>query len=596
MCGLREAIEDFRARLARVYEVQPDRIIRDANAARRSAKDYTGRWFFELVQNCEDAHASAVVVKITDDAVYVADNGDGFRPGAVESISGTDFSDKPVGAIGRKGVGFKAVYEIASTPQLFTLDGDGLKFDPARAAQWLRQNGIDCPEDRQPYQWIPFFLSRREAEERDEALSNLREYSTVVRLPFKSEKGRERATKHLGEWPSYALLPFEHVKTVRVTGGEMPFETSVERDHDRWVLRDSRQPGQTDWKALRRSCSPPTECLADLDVHDLERVQQVGFLVAAPIGPDGAVRPADDPMPVHVFYPTEELAPIRVLLHAEFLVKTDRTAIISIEKNRFNSWVADKLADLVVKFINESYQPHSPAAYLGLLVPLDSRGELPVARELWKRVLENASSKLLLPDVNGERELRIGKSMMLSLTVDPGHARRILASTPFGSRLLHEDIDRDAEARKALRELGCQGLNDQNVINAIEDCAQNNSEDREWIWACWRWLAPWLAKKPWGDERQERIKSMKQLPIVPVGARLLSAESLKDQIVTWRDGGSAQGIPDWVPLVFVDNWFRDQVTGLDDDDPIQELLTAVDVNERKDDVCLEALKRGVSQY
>jgi hypothetical protein len=328
MANLSEAIGDFQDSLAKVYRAQSGRITRDANAARRSAKDYTGRWFFELVQNCEDARATEVVVRVADDTIHIADDGDGFRPEAVESISGTDSSDKPVGAIGRKGVGFKAVYEITTRPQVFTSGGEGLEFNARRAAGWFQDQGIQCSADRMPYEWVPFFVSRTETEDGDAVLRDLQGYATVVKLPLKSKRARELALGHLQAWPAYALLPFAHVGKVRVSGGKVPFEISVQRDQNRWVLNDSRHGGSTVWRASRHTSRPSAECTAELDPGDRERVKEVGFLVAACVGADGCVEQAPGPLPLHVFYPTEQVAPVRLLLHAEFLVKSDRTAVL----------------------------------------------------------------------------------------------------------------------------------------------------------------------------------------------------------------------------------------------------------------------------
>ena len=111
MGEIRRAIEEFIQKRLAVYRADPQQIARDTRAAARAAKDHTGRWLFELLQNCDDAEASEVRVLIEDDTVYVADNGHGLQPEAVSAICGTDFSDKTSGKIGRKGLGFKSVYK-----------------------------------------------------------------------------------------------------------------------------------------------------------------------------------------------------------------------------------------------------------------------------------------------------------------------------------------------------------------------------------------------------------------------------------------------------------------------------------------------------
>jgi len=593
---LERAIEAFRASQAEVYKSDPSRLLRDSRVARRSIHDYTGRWFFELIQNCEDARATTVEVRVTDTALYVGDNGDGFSPRAVKSISGTDYSDKPVGTIGRKGVGFKAVYEITATPQVFTVQDGGLEFDPSKATDWLDENGLLNDREHVPYEWLPFYTSRSEAEASDPVLGELRGLTTVLRLPLRSKERLERATRHLSEWPAVALLVFEHIGVLRVRGPDVSYEARVTRSEDAFVLIDSRLSTETRWKVVRQRVSPPSEYLASLDADDRERASEVGFLIAAPVHEDGGVRPTQDFPPVHVFYPTEECAPLRLLLHAEFLVKTDRTAIISVAENQFNSWTADILADLVISYINDSYRPQSPSAHLRLLQPLHSRDEHPVARELWERITRIATERLVLPDVNGQATLRLGQGHVLAVSVEPALARRILACTPIGSRIVHEDVDNDKEAAEALRALGCTRVTDANVLDTVERYAAQKIQDREWIWAAVQWLAHWLAKGTAEPDRQQRKERLGRLPIVPAGGRLLTPESLADKIVTWRKSELDREFPEWVPLVLVDDWFRDHITTAREGDPVKALAKELGVEEPGKDVLLRAVGRAIRDY
>jgi len=594
MPNLKAAIQAFRDTRAKVYQTDAKQIVRDNNAARRCQKDHAGRWFFELLQNCEDAHASTVEVRVTEKAVYVADNGsEGFRPEAVESISGTDFSDKPAGTIGRKGVGFKAVYEITPRPQVFALNDEGLEFDLRKAVNWCREQGLTCDESDVPYQWVPFFVSRREAEQEDAVLSELHEFSTVIRLLFRSSKSYETACGHLRAWPAHALLPFKHVTTLRVIGTEMSFQIQIVRDRCPWILCDSRTDGETQWRVLNKPLSPPAECLTQLDRDDLDRARNVGFLVAAPCGASGDVKPTDEFLPVHVFYPTQELSPVRLLLHGEFLVKTDRTTLIPIDESAYNSWASDALANLVVKFVNESYDPQVPASSFRLLLPTDALEQLPVANNLWQRILNRAKAELLLPDLDGKLGLHLSKSRLIQVTVEPELAREILLATPIGDSLLHKEVDGNREAHEALSKLGCEYLSDEDVLNGIRQGAQKGIKSHEWVWACWRWAARWLDAKRWDEERMKRLQ---QIPLIPVRGRLVSSESFRDRIVTWRTRTPQHRVPDWVPLVFVDDWFRDTVAGLEKHDPVSRLLTEVGVGEPGENILLRALKEGIRNY
>jgi len=60
-------------------------------------------------------------------------------------------------------------------------------------------------------------------------------------------------------------------------------------------------------------------------------------------------------MKLHVYYSTEESAPIPVLLHADFVVKSDRTKVVSVEASPFNAWIAGRLAEHIVDSVNSWY-------------------------------------------------------------------------------------------------------------------------------------------------------------------------------------------------------------------------------------------------
>ena len=182
---LKAAIEALLIKREKVYREDPDRLLQDARGAQRAARDYRGRWLWELLQNCEDAHATRIRLCVMDGAIYLADNGDGFKPTAVANISGLDLSDKSGGTIGRKGVGFKAVFEITSNPQIFSKNQEGLEFSPDKAQQWLSDKGLEFEEV--PFQWLPFFLDREEAAGSDPFLRKLAPFATVIKLNLDPE-------------------------------------------------------------------------------------------------------------------------------------------------------------------------------------------------------------------------------------------------------------------------------------------------------------------------------------------------------------------------------------------------------------------------
>ena len=100
-----------------------------ANLAEHIGADYHGRFLIELLQNAEDQTTKAgvsdglVVVVRTGTHVYVLNQGLPFDDPGIRSITSAGISPKRAEeSIGNKGVGFKAVFQVSSTPEIFTAE------------------------------------------------------------------------------------------------------------------------------------------------------------------------------------------------------------------------------------------------------------------------------------------------------------------------------------------------------------------------------------------------------------------------------------------------------------------------------------------
>lgn len=601
MNDLKTAVEEFQNRQFGVYKADPSRLVRDASIAKRTAKDHMGRWFFELFQNSDDAQSTEVLVRVTTDSIYVADQGKGLLPSAVRAISGTDLSDKTRGTIGRKGVGFKAVYEISENPTVHSVNAEGLEFSAARAAEWLVARGLesDPRPEKVPFQWLPFWVTRTIAEANDPVLEELKDYSTVIKLPVQPTASLEEIVAQLA-WSSYCLLPFNYVKKLEVRSDSLSFELEVAEGADIWTLRDSREQGEKKWRVTQRLERCPEDILKGLDSDDRAHIENVElkFLVAAPMDHDDVVRPTNEFLPLHVFYPTKDRGPIRVLLHAEFLVKSDRTSVLSPESNEFNRWIAERLVNLVLHFVQSQYDPRAASAYLRLLLPFPDRESHDIAKSLWEMTAKQAVESLLLPDVAGVAALPLDQGRILTVSVAREKARRILEETPEKSVIVNAQLDTDEEASEVLRALGCGEFSDADIIKKISECATDLRENHDWVWTAWEWLASWLADKPWDVGR---IEQARHVPLVPVGGALRTAWELKNRTVTWWDSGvigPIEAVPEWLPLSFVEPWLVDflrphlERAG----DPLRTLADQLHIRRPTSDVVRRAVSTAIKDY
>ena len=112
-----------------------------ANLAEHIGADYHGRFLVELLQNAEDqttkagiSNGLAVVVR-TGTHVYVLNQGLPFDDPGIRSITSAGISPKRAEeSIGNKGVGFKAVFQVSSTPQIFTAEEGAMLTAAGRVA------------------------------------------------------------------------------------------------------------------------------------------------------------------------------------------------------------------------------------------------------------------------------------------------------------------------------------------------------------------------------------------------------------------------------------------------------------------------------
>ena len=100
-----------------------------ANLAEHIGADYHDRFLIELLQNAEDQTTKAAIdnglaiVVRTGTHVYVLNQGMPFDDLGIRSITSAGMSPKKAEeSIGNKGIGFKAVFQVSSNPEIFTAE------------------------------------------------------------------------------------------------------------------------------------------------------------------------------------------------------------------------------------------------------------------------------------------------------------------------------------------------------------------------------------------------------------------------------------------------------------------------------------------
>jgi len=166
----------------------------------QTMREYGGRFLFELIQNGYDAQPPrtesgriAIVLAYdegTHGTLYVANTGHGFTASNARRIRSLGLSDKPIGeGIGNKGVGFKSVLQICTTPEVYSTLRSG---SPGFCFRFARPDDVSGLVDGDPLRTqqvideVSLYSITLPADTTPERVAALWAdgYATVVRLPL----------------------------------------------------------------------------------------------------------------------------------------------------------------------------------------------------------------------------------------------------------------------------------------------------------------------------------------------------------------------------------------------------------------------------
>lgn len=374
------------------------------------------------------------------------------------------------------------------------------------------------------------------------------------------------------------------------------------------VLRDERNNTETIWRVQRWEATPPEEVLASLaeqrfSDQDKTRLAHTQIIVAAPVDD------ADQPVKVQewpklcVFYPTEIPSPIALLIHAEFLVTSDRTKILPPQNYLFNKWLIEQIAQHVIDTVNGCFHSEHPVQHLRMLKPYSRMEEHPICEYVWQNIYAIARRALLLPNTEGKPILRAEKTISLATKTNFQLARNVLAPTEIAPNLIHPDADTDKDVQQVLKKLGCRSLSDGEVAEQLVNWATVQKVlDREWVYNCWLWSADFLANTE-PNKKNETENLIRSLPIIPLQGKLQSRSNLGDAIVTWEPSPDSLPLPDWLPLNYISAWLQErldlnnmQQQNGQEVDQLKELQKVLQIHPPKKNLCFLALKKAIQQY
>lgn len=246
-----------------------------ASMAAQVEADYHGRFIVELLQNASDQATEAglvdscITIIRTAELVAFTNEGIEFKEEGLRSITSLGLSTKrPQDAIGNKGIGFKSVFQVSESPEIYSspsssesfADAQGLMFklsltplaDPSLEGairemvnnQLAEKVPVNVPftvdqvmaeiKAAAPFKF-PLPLSRRELSARLAELPEVPNGQTMILLPLRqtpeATKTVGQAIDELFEEAGAAILFLPSVSKIKIIDTEREFTRTISRQH-----------------------------------------------------------------------------------------------------------------------------------------------------------------------------------------------------------------------------------------------------------------------------------------------------------------------------------------------------------------------------
>jgi hypothetical protein len=330
-----------------LYRGQPLELISHYNREQSALDSYRGRQVLELLQNADDEGASSEAAKVhfvlDRQRLIVANTGEPFTFEGLMSLVISDCSPKQQSRdrfIGSKGLGFRSVLTWTNRPMIVS-GGLRVRFDRSIGVDIARELA-ERPDGRRitaikemsgawpvPTMRFPGLPNPGDPDvELCKALLS-QGFDTTIVLPLKGGQGEgdgpyDEVRKQLLELPTVALLFCRHLTEIRLSGDveglwELDRE-SVSDGRDRVVISRSGSEPEL-WEIYRSG--------GKLSVPTADGSTEFEMAVAVP------EKPRETPEHyVCVFFPTHNVLPAPVVLHATLALKDDRNRIVDSPGNR----------------------------------------------------------------------------------------------------------------------------------------------------------------------------------------------------------------------------------------------------------------------
>ena len=229
-----------------------------------------GSFLMEFIQNADDAHSTSILIEIIEKGIRVFNNGESFSKENVDSICRVGISSKtPKDYIGYLGIGFKSVFLISASPEIYS-GVYNFKFSKDESSD----------PDFTPWQVIPLWIERP-------SIPLPPDYATAFNIPLKEstilKKLQEETTpEHIS---NRMLLFLRNLTKIEIRDNILKTKRVIRKTDrpktpDYEINRIEEYHGeelngelksQEDWLVFRSICDVPANVKEDHATKEWER-------------------------------------------------------------------------------------------------------------------------------------------------------------------------------------------------------------------------------------------------------------------------------------------------------------------------------------
>lgn len=389
-------VDDFHAKCVQVYRQDVNRVQEDAGKERGIAEGGYGRkQIQELVQNAADALRGTrgrVQVTLTDDALYVANQGEPFQAAGVRALLYTHLSNKTGDEIGRFGLGFKSISGISDGPQIFS-QTVSFEFSRQRTTAELSEelgqdfDGVDVPSLRLSWVIDPTLEIRS-----DPLLAEMTNWAvTVVKVPLKLGAATH-LSEEIAEFDESFSLFAPHVRQLDLRDFVADEERSFSATKKGNRVTLTTEDGERDWLVFSREHKPSDAALASAGYAARRSAVTVSWAVPT-TGKLGLGQ-------LSAFFPVKSDLSLSGRVNAPWKLSDDRINVIECEFNR--EILANVLPQLIVDARRELATAGSYGRYIDVLPARGREVRSWSDGVLNEPVYEALRDSRCLPDLDGQ--------------------------------------------------------------------------------------------------------------------------------------------------------------------------------------------------